>query len=292
MLFPSMAKYFTLYIHVLSTLLGLNPPTYTLLSKIKKQTMNTENTYLWRKNFTTTFLDQKQLVRGKLAVKTKKTDWLETEAPVVILVSVHSKFHELGSGDLKMQALVSTIRSHVKGKITILICDVAHLNTISLIYKGDLDKAYEECLREAQSLNERYEPYFADCDIAYWHSYINQDKNYALARSSLRELYRVDPLFRKYLYEDAEATYTTARMRVFPKKILYIEKTVEDLLEQCASLIVLSRQGYRYKFYPGSSYNSVLYANQMLLSKDEQISWIDVFISIEKKTISQVAVVN
>ena len=292
MTFPSITKYFTLHIHVLSTLQRLHSPIYNLPSKIKKQTMNTENTYLWRKNFTTTFLDQKQIIRGKLAVKTRKTDWLGTEAPVVILVSVHSKFHELGSGDLKMQALISTIKNHVKGKITVLICDVAHLNTLSLLYQGDVDKAYEDCLNEAQSLNERYESYFAKCDIAYWHSYINQDKNYALARSSLRELYRADPLFRKHLYEDAEATYTTTRKRAFPKKMLYIEKTVEDLLEQCASLIVLSRQGYRYKFYPGNSYSSVLYANQVLLPKEEQISWIDVFISIEKKTISQVVVAS
>lgn len=287
-----MAKYFTRYIHVLSTLLGLSLPIYTLLLKIKKQTMSKENTYLWRNNFTTTFLDQKQIVRGKLAVKTKTIDWLGTRAPVVVLVSVHSKFHELGNGDLKMQALVSTIKSHVQGRITILICDVAHLNTLSLSHQGDLDKAYEECLREAQLLKERYASYFAGCDIAYWHSYINQDKNYNLARSSLRELYRVDPLFRKYLYEDAEATYTSARMRSFPKKIPYIEKTVEDLLEQCSSLIVLSRHGYRYKFYPGSSYASVLYANKVLLSEEEQISWVDVFVSIEKKTIAKVTVTH
>lgn len=59
---------------------------------------------------------------------------------------------------------------------------------------------------------------------------------------------------------------------------------IEDILEQCACLFVLAHKGYQFQFYPGSPYSSVEYVN--CYSLDQRISWINVFLTIEKKTIS------
>lgn len=74
-------------------------------------------------------------------------------------------------------------------------------------------------------------------------------------------------------------------MQKFSNKELFIEKAIEDLLEQCASLLVLSNKGYRFQFYPGKPYASIEYVNRVFIPKDNQIFWIDVFLTIEKKTI-------
>jgi hypothetical protein len=240
--------------------------------------------YAWRKNFTAILSDQNQIIRGKLAFKTKETHWLSTEAPVIVLVSIHSEFHEAINGDLKMNALLSIIKSHVKGKIAVLLSDSAHIQTTSLHFQGNLDQTYEECLKEAQKLSERYAPYFNDCKVVYWHSYINQDPEFNVFKNLLKQLFQADSVFREHVQNDAIATYTTTRMQMFSNKTLFIEKAIEDILDQCVCLLVLSRKGYRYKFYPGNPNVSMEYVNRIFLPKEEQISWIDVFLTIEKKS--------
>ena len=105
-------------------------------------------TYNWRKNFTAFLTLQERKIRAKLAFKTKELSWIETHYPVIVLVNVHSSFHEDVGGDLKMSALMSTIRSHTKGKVTVLMSDRAHLQTVSLDYHGNVDVAFEKCLLE------------------------------------------------------------------------------------------------------------------------------------------------
>lgn len=242
--------------------------------------------YIWRKNFTATYSNQKQIIRGKLAFKTKNIQWLETETPVIVLVSIHSAFHEEINGDLKMNALISTIKSNVKGKITVLLSDRAHIHTLSLNYQNNENKAFEDCLNSAHTLKHRYNNYFENCNVVYWHSYICQDNKYTLALSLLKDLYQTDSIFRDHLRNDAESTCNDNRMKLFSDKILYIEKAIEDLLEQCACILILVNKGYRFQFYHGSPYKSIEYVNRFFFPDDKQICWIDIFLSIEKKTVN------
>lgn len=113
------------------------------------------NIYRWRHTLNC-FRDT---VSCKLAFKTHDNEWLQTEDPVVILVSLQSAFHEGIFGDIKMDAFVSTIKKHVKGRITVLLD--AHYSTMSLTFE---DK-----------LAETFKAYFEGCQVVSSLSYIRQD---------------------------------------------------------------------------------------------------------------------
>jgi len=240
--------------------------------------------YLLRKNFTGFIKNSDEIIRGKVAFKTKTTCWLETENPVIILVSVHSAFHDEIDGDLKMSALLSIIKNHVKGDITVLFADQAHLKVTSLHYHDDTETASSNCLNTAEALYQRYHTHLEGCKIVYWHSYICQDRGFIAALKIMQNFYHTDSIFRALIHQDAEATYNPERMKYFPNKSLFIERAIDDLLGQCAAEWVLSQKGYRFQFYSGSSYASIGYTNCKFISEKERISWIDVFLAIEKKS--------
>lgn len=248
------------------------------------------NKYIWRRNHTSLFVDQDKTIRGKLAFKTKSVHWLDTQSPVIAMISLHTAFHESNDGDLKMNAFMSTIKSHVKGKITVLICDIAHKQAMSLEYQNNLDKAFETCILHAQKLRERYQHYFESCSVVQWHSYISQDTSYGPSFKLVKELYENDFVFQELLKRDAEAAYTEERMQKFPDKDLFLQKTHEDILEQCASILVLANKGYRFQFYPGNPNASTEYVGKKMLPSGSQLSWVHVFLTIEKKTITLPAI--
>lgn len=243
------------------------------------------NTYNLRKNFTAFYSDQEKAIRGKLAFKTKELHWLGTHAPVVILISIHSAFHQAIEGELKMNALLSTIKSHVNGKITILFADRAHLQTMSLHYSGDTCLAFEKCVLDARLLNKRYQSYLDNCQIAYWHQYVFQDTQYSSYINFLEKAYLTNKAFQDLIDCDAEGTYTQVRSEKFLNKNLFIEMAKKDLLEQCASLFVLASKGYRFQFYPGKPYSSVDFVSRHFFCEEKRLNWVDVFLTIEKKTV-------
>lgn len=222
------------------------------------------NKYSWRNNITATA----ETIRGKLAFKTKETHWIDTFEPVALLVSIHSAFHAGLPGDLKMQALMATLKRYVKGKITVLFCDMAHLHAMSLEYEGDRFRAFEQIRLKALQLQRRYNPYFESCTLKFWHSYICQDVHYETKRSLVQQLALDDPYFHSLLVHDAG-----------------IGNVHDDIIEQCICLLVLAEKGYRFQFYPGKSNASTEYVNRLLLPAEKQISWINVFLTIEKKTL-------
>ncbi len=184
-----------------------------------------------------------------------------------------------------MNAFMSVIKSSVNGKITILLCDSAHLKTSSLKYQNDDEKALIHNKLKAQNLISRYQDYFDSCNIVYWHSYICNDENYIIAKKLVEQLHQSNLIFKDCLFEDANTAYTVERSNVFENKQLFIDKTIEDIIEQCACQIVLSRKGYRFLFYPGSSHTSIDYLSQYLHPQEDPILWVNVFLSIEKKTL-------
>lgn len=241
--------------------------------------------YFFRKNFSASFSNQDLVVKGKIAFKTKETHWLNTNVPVIIPISIHSAFHEGHDGELKMNAFISTIKKLVKGKITILFTEKAHVQVASLKHQNNFKKAFEECFTHAQVLTNRFKTYFEGCNVAYWHSYINEDPNYPIYCSQIQNLYQNDPLFRCHLLEDAKSTYTPERAKAFPNKKQFISLSINDLIEQCAGLLAIINKGYSFQFYPGSDLASTNYVNRTLVPLDKQIFYIDVFLTIEKKSI-------
>jgi hypothetical protein len=196
-------------------------------------------------------------------------------------MSLHSLFSTGLYGHLKMQAIMQAIQNSVSGPITILLADRAHLHTFSLNYAGDLDKALAASAETAKDFVARYHALFTGCQIVSWNQDIYGDEGFSRATSLVTELYESDPHYRMLIWQDSEASYTPERSIAFPEKGLFLEKARLDLLEQCASLIVLAKQGYRYLFYPGPANIAIDYFEKRLAL---QIPWIHLFIAIEKLT--------
>lgn len=225
--------------------------------------------YAWRNTITATVSSPQSLYRGKLTFKTQNTCWLDTQDPVVVLVSIQSQFHSDIGGDLKMSALMTTIKSQVKGNITVLLAERAHIRAAALASCCDEQQAFTDALNAADALKERYESYFTGCNVVLWHSYICQDSTFLPSLASVHALYRDDPIFKEHLHSDA---------------LEHTEETIHDLLEQCACVLVLSNKGYRFQFYPGRACACTEYINS-LLCIHKRIVWVDVFLAIEKKTV-------
>jgi hypothetical protein len=235
------------------------------------------NVYCLRRNYTSTYSQESKKIRGKLSFKTKETDWANSDSPVIALVSVDSAFHEGFNGDLKMDAFIGTIKNNISGKISVLIADTAH-------YHVQSKQSFDQCIELGAELVKRYRSFFEGCNILYWHSSIAQDNLFVPSLAKVQHLAQIDPIFQEHLFADAESTYTKKRGEEFPDKKLFLERAVGDILEQCASLFVLSSQGYRYQFYPGAPYRAVDYVNHLFFPIEKKIHWINTFLSIEKKT--------
>lgn len=214
-------------------------------------------------------------VNGHLAFKTRQADWIGTVNPSIALVSVHSTFNEGIDGYFKMAAFISTIRENIQGKVSVLIADTAHLHTMRLL-GGSLDQLSQS----AQELVLRFSSYLAAVEVDYWSSSIMENPEYKKYKKQLLQLAQTDNHFMSVLLGDAESAYTEKREVVFPNKALFIEKMIDDLIEQCTCMQILAKQGYRYIFYPGTPCASTEYINHLFKN---DIQWIDVFVTIEKK---------
>lgn len=217
------------------------------------------NKYLFRSNFNVSFLDQLRKIRAKIVVKTLETHWVNTSEPVVITVSIHSAFHDNYEGDLKMNALVSTIKKNVNGKVTILFTE------------------------RAKELNFRYQPYFEGCNVMYWHSYICTDPHLEYCQKVIKNLITQDRLFQQLVQKDAESCYTEDRKLAYPDEDLFMKKNREDIIEHCVCWLVLMKKGYRFQFYPGRPYTSMEYVAKYIAKDEKKLEWIHVFLSVEKK---------
>lgn len=240
--------------------------------------------YLLRKNYTALFLDHEKMTRGKLAFKTQLTEWLNTESPVIIPISIQTAFHEGVAGQLKMEAFTSIIKENVKGIKTVLLTEKAHLNVYSLKCGGDKQKANVELLLKAQQLVERFATYFEGYKVVYWSEYINQDRYYEFFSKQVLHWYQTDQNFHSCVEEDAANTYTIERAQEYPDKNSFISYSIQDILEYCAYLLIIAHKGYRFQFYPGSNYKAAKYVIRNLLPVSLQLAHVDVFLSIEKKT--------
>ncbi len=188
---------------------------------------------------------------GKIAFKTKQINWEGTNSPVVIPISIHSKFHQGVVGALKMQALISTIKENVRGEITLLLTERAHANENQF-----------DALQDAYALTDFFQECFQNCKITYWHSYINADMHYKECYQKVLDLYHTDATFQSFIHKEGKNSSARA-----------------DLIEQSTALLVLKKKGYCFQFYPGKQYEAIEYLNEL----ENPIDLIHVFLSIEKK---------
>lgn len=84
-----------------------------------------------------------------MVVGTRPNNWINTTENVIIAISIHSRFNEGIDGYFKLSALVNTVKSRVRGKITILFCEGAHINVLSLKFNNTSD-ALIACRRDAE----------------------------------------------------------------------------------------------------------------------------------------------
>lgn len=227
---------------------------------------------------------QNQTIEGKINFKTKSLDWVGTRDPVIVPISIHTAFHEGILGELKMKGFISIIKNNVKGKITILLTEKAHLHALSLKYENNTERAFHEVYLEAKLLSDRFREYFEGCQIDYWFNFINQDPDYPLFCQKVMQLYANDAIFKQHVHEDAEKTYTIQRESQFPDKALFIRQSIKDILENCVYLFVIANKSCRYQFYPGSDIASRGYLTKYFL-RPEQHVYVNVSIKIEKSRV-------
>lgn len=237
-----------------------------------------ERKYFLRKNFKSVYSESGKEVCAHLAFKTRNALWVGTSSPTLALISTQSHFHEGKEGALKMEAFLSIIRSSIQKPVSILIADTAHLEARRLI-EGEF--ALSNSLQEAEALIARCKPLFTGHNLIRWHS-LEQDEEFSLMRSKIVALAHSDAKFLRLLEDDARSTLTQKRRDLYLDQAGFIQNTIEDLMSQCACLQLLGRLGYRYLFYPGAPYSSFLYLDALMPS---QVEWIDVFLTIERKTI-------
>lgn len=242
------------------------------------------STYNFKEIYTATASDEETILNGRLIFKTLSRAWIGTEKSVILPISIHSRFHKGLVGDLKMGALISTVRKHVKGKMTILLTECCHVQVMSLKYQNDFQKAVQVSLQDAKNLENRFKVFFEECHVTYWQNYINEDPFYEECSKLIRDLYENDLTFQDLVHLDAESTYTTDCAFEFYDKEFFIKKAIEDMLGQLIGLLIFSRKGYRFHFYPGKLCQSTYYANQVLLHDDKKIALIDANLTVTTQT--------
>lgn len=244
--------------------------------------------YNFRKNFSSISSNDEMTIKGKLAFKTKDIDWLNTNDPVIVPISIRSTFLEGLAGDLKMHAFTSIIKNHVNAKITILLTEKSHLHVASLKYNtNSYQRAFEEESGFAKSIENRFESYFKDCRVEYWDTYISNDLNYSIFSEQIIKLYQTDSAFKSHILYDAETTYTPQRASIFVNKIIFMEKAVKDLLEHCVGMLIFANKGYKFLFYPGNLYSCMDYINNTMIGAAQRVSPVNVCLTIERKTVER-----
>ena len=190
-----------------------------------------------------------QINGQRVKVKTQPGNWLRTMDPVIIPISIHSVIHN----DLfKIHSMLNVVKNNVAGRITVLMCEGAHLQTFKLQCKD----AEERIRRDTDMLIKHYSQYLKDCEVIHWNEFVNYHDSYNIFKTRINELYDTDSEFRLKVQQDAS----------------YIKPAESDMLEQCIYLMIASEKGYKFEFYPGSRSKSMCYINDKNSTKLTRIN--------------------
>lgn len=156
------------------------------------------NKYQFRKNY---------FFSGKIVFKTQETAWINTTQPVLVPISIHSSFHQGIIGPVKMNAYLSLLKENIQGPITLLMTEKAHWKVNSLNFETET-QALEQMLKDARALEAQFAHCFADCQVKYWHEYINQDPYYPAFHKQVIDLYQNDSTFHNLILQDTDLAYS------------------------------------------------------------------------------------
>ena len=231
-------------------------------------------------------IDTKENVVRRVTVKTRPGNWEETEQSVIIPLSIYSAIYDGIEGDFKIAALLQTVKTKVKGKITVLLCEGAHLKTLSLKYNNDEEKALQVCYRASDNLFKRYRSDFQGCEVVHWEDFVNHDSFYKSFKDEVYQLYKTNEVFRVKVRFDAQKVSNNEYL----DRSLFIERAELDLLEQCVYLMIASKKSYKFEFYTGKRNDCVDFINREFLADSVKLTRVNVtlgtpkcFENIEKK---------
>jgi hypothetical protein len=227
-----------------------------------------------------------QILVRQVSIKTRPANWKNNLDPVIIPLSIHSLIYKDLDGKFKMAALLSAIRSNVHRKVTVLLCEGAHLNTLSLKYNGDMIKAALACNRDSQELANRLHQEFCGHEVLSWNELIFSNLNYKVFKEKVYDLYQLDTEFQCKVLADAEASYDIDRSSEYPCKDLYIRNAKTDLLEQCIYLLIVTEMGYKFEIYPGKRNSCVEYINNKFLTLENRLTRVNVTLGSPKEVLS------
>lgn len=237
--------------------------------------------YKWGKRIRVDFSYKNKKI-SKIRIKTNTADWIDTHEPVIVPFSIHSNFHAGDLGALQVKTMLKTLKAHIKGPITILLTEKAHIHALSLSHNGDAQKALAQCIADANILRDRFVQDFQGCTVITMDALIAADPDYQHYRDRLMNIYQTDAQFQELIRADAIGTYTPARAQEIPDKELFVTKTIEDLLEQCIILFIASKLGYRFECYTGKPNPCSEYINRNFIPHEKQITRVVVDITKEK----------
>lgn len=183
-----------------------------------------------------------------LRLKTRPNSWIDTDTPVIIPISLESKF---ASCRIKLSALLKLVKENVKGRITLLICEGAHRHTLTLKHGKNTKDVINNMTSDFMKRSE-----ISVFEITTWNEFVLQDPMYHDLKLQIEELYSNDLEFRKKLLNDAKNTYTEERSISYPDKSSYMAAAQQDLMEHCIFLLTAVKNGYKYEFYPGATRES------------------------------------
>lgn len=206
-------------------------------------------------------------------------NWKDKNLPLVIPISVNSKFHQGTRGDEQLREFINYIYSKVEdsNKITIIICDYAHLYHDSL--NQDIDKVRVESFEAARDLVTKFTDLFENKNIRYWSQYIDTHECYLEYKTQIEKLFKTDREFANIIKINAISickNYSGVVMDPLKIEEMLLRATILDLLERCVFLMMLSKDGFRYHLYPGKAE----LADKYILKKEGYLKWVKVYVNL------------
>ncbi|MCL5260265.1 MAG: hypothetical protein M1561_01070 [Gammaproteobacteria bacterium] len=222
-----------------------------------------------------------EIVTKKLTIKTRPAFWINTNQKVIFPFSINSSIYESNAGVLKISALLKLVKSQVLEKVMVLLCEKAHMHVLSI--KSNIEEAFKEGYQKANNLIAIFKDALIGCNVIYWKDFIENDDDYTRFKKLIFDLYKSNAEFKLRVRDDANKTYNADRAKEFPNKSLYIKNAELDLLEQCIYLLITSKNGYRFEFYPGKRTSSAEFINSSFLDEPNRLVRVNVTLGTLKE---------
>lgn len=207
---------------------------------------------------------ESSVIESKMMIRTSPTSWRGTSQPIILPFSIHSAIHEGISGTFKIISFLKAIKSNTNGKVTVLLCEGAHLHVLSLKYMGDMNAAMCKCRKDAENLLQRFKDELIECTVLFWDDFINKDIHYNEYKKIVMSIYESDEMMRLLINNEAEKSYTATRAYEYPDKFVYINKAILDLIEMTIAIKIMYESNHKIHIYPGPMPKVVLYLQPYL----------------------------